>query len=274
MLRIAPYTAVFTAQRSLNKSQMEMERAMKELASGTRFVSPGADPAGYAIAENIRAQLKGFSAARSNVENATSFVQLAEAALNEQNNILIRLRELAVQAASDTFSETERGFLDEEFRGLVEEFDRIAKSTKYGSQSLLDGTTSNYEFQVGVHKGEDHVVRFANNTDTRAATLDIDGLSVSEKDDARDSLEAIDKALVRINAARAKLGAVQSRMNVVVNHLDNELEAMTAAHSRAADADIASAVSTVRRNQVLQAYQAQMLAEANAQNGTLISMIS
>src|SRR5687768_15422005 len=139
MLRISSNLASLTSSRFLGLTQKSVEKALQEISTGTRFVNPGVDPAGYAIAESMRGQIKGYGAARDNAENATSFVQIAEGALNEQNNILIRMRELAIQAASDTYSDTERGYLNEEFKQINNELDRIAKTTRFGTQPLLDG---------------------------------------------------------------------------------------------------------------------------------------
>ncbi len=273
-MRISSNLASLTAQRVLGQTQRFTEKAMQELASGTRFSTAGSDAAGYAIAENMRAQIRGYGSAKMNAENATSFVQLAEGALNEQNNILIRQRELAIQAASDTFSDKEREYLDYEFQQLSQEFDRIARTTKFGSQPLLDGSAKEYEFQVGVNKGPENIIRFNNDTDTTSSNLDIDGLSIGDIDDARDSLEDIDGALTSINGARAKLGSIHSRMESVINHIDSQEVNLSEAHSRMADADIPRALTDVRRGQVMMQYQAAMLAAANDSNQNLLRLIA
>jgi flagellin len=274
MLRIASNLASISAQRALGLTQRSVEKSMRALASGSRFTDAGADASGQAIAEQLRGQIKGYEAARYNSDNAVSFVQLAEGAINEQSNILIRLRELAVQAASDTLGDKEREFLDYEVKGLTQEFDRIAKATKFGSQPLLDGTTKAYEFQVGVHKGSENVITYNHNANTTASHLDIDGMSVADKGDARDSLSTIDDALVELNGSRARLGAIQSRMESATSHIDTQIENLTDAHSRMSDADIPAEVSNMRRGQILQQYQASVLAQANDSNGYLLKLIA
>lgn len=274
MLRISSSVAAFSAQRAMRQTDRDIGRALKELSEGTRFVTPGSDPAGYAISENLLAQTKGFQAALNNTENAASFIQVAEGALSEQNNILIRLRELAIQASSDTYSDTEREFLDAEYQQLTQEFERIAQSTTYGSQPLLNGSAKEYEFQVGVHKGADNVVRYTNDTNTTASNLGISGTGVSDKGDARDSLEDIDKALVAMGGARAKLGAIQSRMDASINHIQSQVEGLTGAYSRMSDANIPEAVSRVRRGQVLQQYQAMAMAISNENDTALLKLIA
>jgi flagellin len=273
-MRISANLASLTAQRVYSQTQLSVEKAMQQLASGTRFSTPGIDAAGYAISEHMKAQIKGFSAARMNAENATSFVQLAEGALNEQGNILTRMRELSIQAASDTFSDKEREFLNYEFQQLVQEFDRVARTTKFGSHALLDGTNTSYEFHVGVHKGADNIVKYTNDTNTTASNLGISGMSVEDKDDARDTLETIDSALVAINGSRAKLGAIQSRMDSAINHIDSQQVNLTQAHSKMADTDVPQAITDVRRGQVLLQYQAAMMAAANDQTQNLLRLIA
>ncbi len=262
-LRISTNVASIAAQNQLVKSQMETQKAMKELASGSRLSNISSDAAGKAIAEELRGQFTGLKAARVNANNASSFIQVAEGSLNEQNNILIRLRELSVQAASDTNSDTERGFLDQEYQQLTQEFDRIAKTTKFGSTPLLDGSKREYEFQVGSNKGYDSVITFNNDLNTTASGVSIDGLRITEKSDARDSLESLDSALKKVAESRAKLGAVQSRLESVDSHLSTQIEGIENAYSQRNDTDVADAVSRMTRGTVLMQYQAAVLTKAN-----------
>lgn len=274
MIRISSNVASLSAQAALGRTQAIVERATKEVATGSRFTNPGVDAAGLAIAENMRAHIKGFEAARYNSDNAVSFVQLAEGAINQQNNIVIRLRELAIQAASDTYSDRERTYLNNEFRQLVEEFDRIAKTTKFGSMPLLNGADREYEFHVGVNGEDEDVIRYASNTNTTAANMDIDGLSVEDKSDARESLETLDEALNNLNGSRAELGAIQSRMQMATENIDSQLESLTEAHSKMADADVASAVAKVKRGQIMMQYQAAMIANIQDQNQYMLRLIA
>lgn len=272
-MRITSGLASLSTRAYADRTERDVGRALKELASGSRFNSPGADPAGMAIAQGLQSQVKGYQAALKNTENATSFVAIAEGALAEQNNITVRLRELAVQAASDTLSDVERGFLNDEYQQLTQEFDRIAKSTKFGSQGLLNGATQSYEFQVGVHKGDENVIKYTNDTNTTASNVDLDGLSVETKSDARDALEYIDTAMLKVNAARAKLGAVQSRMDATTSHLQTQSEAVTEASSRLSDTDVADAVARVRRGQILSQYQAAAIQLGNEQMQNSLRLI-
>lgn len=262
-LRISTNVASLMAQHQLSRTSRETQKALAEMATGSRFTSADSDAAGHAISENLLAQIAGLKAAQNNTGAATSFVQTAEGSLNEQNNILIRMRELAVQAASDTYANTERGFLNMEFEQLRSELDRIAKTTTFGSTPLLSGEGRSYEFQVGVHKGSDNIITYENNTDTTTDSLGISGLTVSEVDEARNSLEDIDGALLKIGQARAQYGAIQSRLERTEDNLSVQIQNISAAQSRIADVDIADAVSRAKRGEILQQYQASVLTHSN-----------
>lgn len=273
-LRINTNLASIAAQRQIGLSQRQSEGAMKALASGNKFSNPNESSADYSIAEHLRGQIAGVKAGQNNAENAQGFIQVAEGGLNEQNNILIRMRELAVQAASDTFSDQEREFLNAEFEQLQQELDRIALTTQFGSQKLLAGDTKDYEFQVGAYGGSENIIKYKSETNTRAGELGIEGLTVLDKSDARDSLEAMDEALTKIAQARSHFGAIDSRLNSTVNHSAVQVENLEAARSRIADTNIAQAVSDMYRNQALQQYQISILNEANRFPGSVLRLIA
>src|SRR6185369_2068547 len=160
-LRINTNIASVSAQRVLGKQQARLEHSQQALASGSRIVKAADDAAGLAISENIRGQVSGIKMARNNAYNAQSLIQVSEGGLNEISNIMIRLREMGVQAASDTVSDTERSFLDQEAQQLVAESDRIAKSTRFGNKPLLDGTGEEMEYHVGPFADEEqNVIRY------------------------------------------------------------------------------------------------------------------
>lgn len=262
-LRINTNLPAIAAQRSLSRTQRDLERVSKQLASGNRFADLTEGAGDFAIAEHLKAQIKGQRAAQFNAENAISFVQIAEGGLNEQNNILIRLRELAVQSASDTFSEQERELLNYEYTQLVQELDRVAQTTRFGSTKLLAGDNKTFEFQIGSYGTSNDIVKFTSDTNTTASELDISGSSISDKGDARDQLETLDEALFKMSQARAKFGAIQSRLESVVNNSGVLIENLESARSRIADTDIAKAAADFSKQQILQQYQTAVLAQAN-----------
>lgn len=265
-LRINTNLASVNAQRQLSKNQKRLEHAQAALASGSRIVNASDDAAGLAISENIRGQVTGIRMARKNAFNAQSLIQVSEGGLNEINNIVIRLRELGVQAASDTVSDVEREFLNQEASQLIEESQRIAESTRFGNKVLLDGSGEEMVFHVGAFGGDENKISAKVDADATTGTLGIDGLSVLSKDDAVGALEQVDEAIVKLGKIRADFGAVQSRLQVTTSNLDIQNENLTAAKSRIADADVAYETAELSSANILQNAAVQVLASAN-QNG-------
>lgn len=265
-LRINTNIASISAQRQLYKQENRLEHAQEALASGKRIIHASDDAAGLAISENIRGQVAGLKMAKQNALNAQSVIQVSEGGLNEISNILIRIRELGVQSASDTVSDTERGFIDTESKQLLQEADRIAKSTRFGNKSLLNNSDQELEFHVGPFGGDENVVKANVSADATASTLGFDGISLSDKGGARDALSTVDDALVKISKIRADFGAVQSRLNSVNSNVDIQHENLSAAQSRIADADVAYESAEMASAQVLHNAAISTLAQAN-QNG-------
>ncbi len=262
-LRINTNVAAIAAQRNLGNSQEKQNHALQAISSGSRIVKAGDDPAGLAISENLRGQIASIKQARSNSNNAVSLIQVAEGGLNEQNNVLIRLRELSIQAASDNVSDVERGFLDNEYQQLTQEFDRIAKTTKFGNKSLLDGNGGDYTFHVGAFAGPENQIKYKLDANSTASNLDISGLSVKDRDSASDNLNNLDKALVGISSIRANFGAIQSRLQATTSNLDTQFENLSASKSRLSDADIAYESAQLVQGQVQQEAGVSVLAQAN-----------
>ncbi|UXR64859.1 flagellin [Bdellovibrio bacteriovorus] len=262
-LRIATNTASISAQRVLSKQQKRAEHAAQALASGSRIVNAADDAAGLAISENFKGQLKGIGQARNNANNAISFVQVSEGGLNEVSNILVRLRELGVQAASDTVSDTEREFLNKETQQLIQEADRIAKTTVFGTKKMLDGTAGAMEFQVGAYSDENNVIKFEFDADATSSALGIDSIAMADRGDARDSLETVDKAIEKVSGMRANFGAMQSRMESAVSNLDVSYENLSAANSRIRDTDVARETAEMTSASILQNTAVSVLAQAN-----------
>jgi flagellin len=266
-LRISTNVASISAQRVLAKQQHRMEHAQMAAASGSRIVKAADDAAGLAISENLRGQIAGIRMARSNAYNAQSLIQVSEGGLNEISNILIRLRELGVQAASDTVSDVERSFLDQEAQQLTSEADRIAKSTKFGNKNLLDGSGEEMEYHVGpFSKESENVIKYKVSADATTGNLGVDGVSLSDKGGARSTLESVDEALVKIGQMRADFGAVQSRLQMTTSNLDIQNENLSAAKSRISDADIAYEAAEMTSAGILQQASVGVLAQSN-QNG-------
>lgn len=272
-LRINTNMASINAQRNLDVQQQRNTKAMKALSSGSRINSAADDAAGLAISEKLRADIRGMGMARQNAENAVSFIQVGEGGLNEVNNILVRLRELGIQSASDTIGDEERGFLDMEAQHLMEEVDRIAETTKFGQKNLLNGSQDELEFQVGIGSDENSTIRFKMDADATSGSLGVSGLDFSDKSGARDALDSIDEALVKVGGMRANFGAIQNRMDSAVRNIDVQKESLSTANSRIRDADIAHETAELTSSQILQQASIGMLAQANSAPSAALRLI-
>jgi flagellin len=272
-LRINTNIASIAAQRQLFKNQRRLEHAQTAMASGKRIINAADDAAGLAISETIRGQVAGLKMAKQNSLNAQSLIQVSEGGLNEISNIMIRLRELGVQSASDNVSDTEREFLDQEAQQLLMESDRIAKSTRFGNKLLLSGAQDEMEFHVGPYGGEENVVKAQVAADATNSTLGIDGASVADKSSAREILGQVDEALTQLGKIRADFGAVQSRLQTVNSNTEIQFENLSAAQSRIADADIAYESAEMASAQILQSAAISTLAAANNNGAQAMKLI-
>ncbi len=265
-LRISTNLASLSAQRVLATNQEQGGKSMTKLASGDRITSAADDAAGLSISERLRGQIKSVKQAQRNANDGISFVQVAEGGLSEVSNNLIRMRELSVQAASDTIGDRERAFMDEEVKQLKVEIDRIADSTNFNGTNLLNGEAhkGTLEFQVGANNSEHdriqyHVGAFNIKTDN----IGIDDTNLLDIEAARDSMDQIDKALDKINSYRANLGAMQNRLHSTSNSLGINIESMSAANSRIRDTDIAEESAELVKRNILNSASVSVLAQAN-----------
>jgi flagellin len=280
-LRINSNISSINAQRNLSRSQLDLERSLDRLSSGLRITRAGDDAAGLAISESLRAQVRGLSQAQRNANDGISVIQTAEGALNEISNILIRLRELAVQSASTAgVSNSERSFLQNEFSSLQSEVTRIAQATQFGGRTLLDGSLSgsgnSLVFQVGIFNNAT-VDRFS--LDVGSATAS--GLSIQATDAAvstataaQNALATIDTALTSLSTVRGNLGAAQNRLQSTINNLAVSIETLSAANSRIRDVDVAAETAALTRAQVLQQAGIAVLAQANVSSQVALTLLS
>lgn len=266
-LRINTNVPALVAQRNLSHTRLNLDKSLERLSSGSRINHAGDDAAGLAISENINAQVRGLSQAERNSHDGISLVQVAEGAMGEVSNILIRLRELGVQAASDTVGQQERKFMDVEYQQLLAEIDRIAGSTQFNGVPLLNGTSSTFEVQIGTGNNPiiDRVKLFDPYTsDVNTVSLGINLANVADKFSAQNSLAAIDRALSQVTSIRAEFGAMQNRLQSVVNNIMVTRENLSAANSRIRDTDVATEASELTKNNILMQSGVSVLAQANA----------
>lgn len=264
-LRINTNTASLNAQRQLYGTKIDLDKSLEKLSSGYRINRAGDDAAGLAISENLRGQIRGLKQAWRNAQDGVSMIQVAEGGLQEVSNIMIRLRELGVQAASDTIGPVERQLINVEYEQLLDEVDRIADSTEFNGTPLLSGTGAILDFQIGTRNDPniDRLSFDASKTDANSAALGINLTSVSDKASAQNSLAAIDEAIVAVSAMRADFGAMQNRLMSTINNLAISLENMAAANSRIRDVDVAEETATLTKNNILLQAGTSVLAQAN-----------
>lgn len=264
-LRIATNVAAINARKNLGSTSNGLERSMARLSSGYRINQAADDAAGLAISENLKAQIRGLRQASRNASDGISLVQIAEGSLNEVSNMLIRLRELAIQASSDTIGDTERKFVDVEYQQLKSEIQRITENTSYNGFELLNGTGGVIDIQVGVQNDpfEDRISFNASAANSTLEALGLTAEAVSSKEAAQTSINVVDSALVSVNAIRANFGAMQNRLVSTVNNLGITDENFSAANSRIRDTDIASESSEMVRNSILQQAAVSVLSQAN-----------
>ena len=252
-LRINTNVASLNAQRNLSQTKLAMDKTLEKLSSGQRINRAGDDAAGLAISENLKAQIRGMGQAERNAQDGVSLVQIAEGALAEVSNILIRLRELSVQAASDTIGNTERKFLNVEFEQLTSEVDRIANSTEFNRVPLLNGTGAVFDIQIGTRNDpvSDRLTFDASSADVNVAALGLNLASVADKISSQNSLSSIDQAIISVSGIRADFGALQNRLQSTINNIAVGVENLSAANSRVRDADIASETAELTKNNIL-----------------------
>jgi flagellin len=305
-LRIRTNVASLNAQRKLGQSTTRLGNSMNKLASGQRINKAADDAAGLAVSENLRADVRSLNQARRNALDGVSLVQTAEGGLVETTNMLVRLRELAVQSASDTIGNTERGFLDKEYQALKSEIDRIANSTEFNGTRLLVGSKempeelkSDGQFPMEIQVSKDYysgadgpdtknpvnVIRveldqvnaFATgegslNLNTSLAGEDISG--VGDKRGAQMSISRLDESITQVNGYRAYLGSIQNRLGSTINNLGVQVENLETSRSRIRDTDFAAETANYTSTKILQQAGTATLAQANQQPGIALNLLN
>jgi flagellin len=274
-MRINTNMSAVNAQRNLRMNQAVLQGNTEKLASGSRINKSADDAAGLAISEKLRAQIRGVNQAERNANDGISMIQTAEGGLNEGSNILIRLRELAVQSASDTVGEAERKFTDLEYQNLKQELERISQVTEFNGKKLLNGEGDKYDFQVGINNDDfqDRIKYDAAKSNSSLAGLGIGELSVGTKDESQSSLSKIDMAIQTVSGQRAELGAVQNRLTSTINNLQTSSENLSAANSRIRDTDFAAESAKNTKMSILTSAGTSVLSQANAQGQAALKLL-
>ncbi len=255
--------ASITAQRNLSMNSRRLESSISKLSSGLRIASAADDSAGLAISEKMRARIRSLQQAQRNAADGVSLANTADGALNEISAMLVRMRELAVQAVNGTSDQDQRDALDAEFQSLLEEVARVSKSTVFNDIKLLNGSNT-VVFQVGSETSVDSRITVTP-IDTTVTTLGLDGEAINGSAGAiRNAMTALDTAIDSVNAARSKVGAVVNRMSTTVSIVGSLIQNTIATESRIRDADVAVETAEFTRAQVLQQAGVSVLAQANS----------
>jgi len=272
-LRINNNIASLTAQKNLANVTHRLEGNFKRLSSGLRIATAADDAAGLAISERLRSQIRSLDQASRNANDAISLTQTAEGGLNEVSNILGRLRELAIQANTDTTSDQDKDTLQAELSQLVDEIDRISQQVEFNSISVLDGSNTSVEFGIGLdaEAGVDTVSVSLDSV--RSADLSIDTIDIGSSGDVSAALSAIDSAIDTVSGFRARLGAAENRLNSAIANLGTQIENITAAESRIRDVDVARESADLTRNNIIQQASLAILAQANQQPQSALNLL-
>ncbi|MEL7649275.1 MAG: flagellin [Sedimentibacter sp.] len=273
-MRIQHNINALNSLRQLGNNNSASGKNLEKLSSGYRINRAGDDAAGLAISEKMRGQINGLEMASKNAEDGISMIQTAEGALNETHSILQRMRELAVQSASDTNTDDDRAEIQKENAALIEEIDRIAQTTQFNTQNLLDqtgGTSGAFTLQIGANTGQSITVTFA---DMQASALSVDGVDLGVDASTSDTaISTIDAAIKLVSDERANMGAVQNRLEHTINNLGTTSENLTAAESRIRDVDMAKEMMEFTKNNILSQAAQAMLAQANQQPQGVLQLL-
>jgi len=274
-LRVNTNTQSLAAQRALMHNGDNQKASLEKLSSGTRINRSADDSAGLAISEKMRASIRSVGQQMRNSNDGISLIQTAEGAMNETSNILVRFRELSIQAASDTLSDTERGFIDKEVQQLKSEIDRISQTTEFNGRKVLNGEGGTLDIQVGQNATENDRFVF----DAQKIVLTSDALGVSDvntlsKENAQSNLANIDSAIKTLSENRAEMGALQNRLQSTINNLAIYNENLSASRSRIYDVDVASEASELTRHNILTSSTISVLGQANQNPQMALKLLS
>ncbi len=262
------------AQRNLSKNKSLLQTSFQRLSSGFRINSASDDAAGLAISESLRSRIRSFSVAERNANNAMSMAQIADGGLSEISNVIIRMRELAVQGASGDLTSTDRGYIDTEFQLLKTEVTRLAETSEFNGVELIAGTATSFWFQVGIDNSAYDQISH----DFGGMTIATLGISASAVDgsngaNALSAITAIDAALTQVSTERAGQGALVNRLSIAIANSQTMRTNLEAANSGIRDVDVAEETSVLARSQVLLEAGVSVLSQANQSPRLALSLM-
>lgn len=272
-LKIYTNLSSLNSQRHLELSRLQMGTSITRISSGIRLTKAGDDSAAMSISESLRSDVQALKQGSRNLNDGIAMISTAEGGLAEVSSILIRLRELASQSATGTIGQTERTTLNLEFNALIKEMDRISQTTEFNGQKLMDGSlASNVSakntlvLQIGLDASKDNRINLNQELDLTAVNskaLGLDDESITTEAGSLQAMDALASSVDKLIAIRGRVGAVQNRLQRASNQLGDTIENLTAAVSTIRDADLASEVTTLTRNQILVQASSAMIGQAN-----------
>lgn len=267
------------AQRNLGKSQSSVQKSLQRLSTGMRINSAADDAAGLAISQKLKSQVRALSQAERNANDGISMIQTAEGAIEQMGDVLNRMRELSVQSSNGTLTNTDRSFIDTEFKSLLSEMDRIADTTEFNGRKLLQGSASGgVSLQIGINNTTNDriTVSIANLKSAQLGATTTNALasqSLSTVTKAQSSLAVIDSAINSLSSARSKLGTAQNRLTVSIENLGSSIENISAANARIRDVDVARETANLTKGQILVQAGVSVLAQANQSPQIALSLL-
>ncbi len=259
------------AQNALSVNARAQTAAMQQLSTGVRINSAKDDAAGLAMSTTMTSQIRGLNMAVRNANDGISMLQTVDGAMVEQTNMLQRMRELAVQASSDTIDEDSKGYLNDEFTALREEIDRIGANTQWNGSAVMTGAT--YSYQVGANAGDTAITVRVNSLATGGSLSAVASSGITTASAASDAMAAVTSALGVIAAQRATLGATMNRLTYAADNMTNIAQNTTDSRSRILDTDYATATTQLSKTQIISQAATAMLAQANQQQQTVLALL-
>ena len=273
MTKIASNIISLSSQNAVKNTQRSITDTMLRLSTGLRINRPSDDPAGLAVSTKFTSQINGYNAASRNINDAITMLQTADGALSEISSLMDRMRELAVQSSSDTYTSSDRSDMDTEYQQLESEITRIVSQTKWNKMTILDGANSSWTIQVGADAGQSKSITIANQAISGGNLSDLNGLDVTSQSNASNAITSIDNAFTDLNTIRANIGAYISGFEGALDLSLSMSQNLTDSRSRILDTDYAKEIAELAKLQIIEQVGNAMIAQANASPQSVLQLL-
>lgn len=273
MTKIASNIISLSSQHAVKNTQRSITSTMLRLSTGLRINSPSDDPAGLAVSTKFTSQIAGYNAASRNINDAITMLQTADGALAEISSLMDRMRELAVQSSSDTYTSSDRSAMDTEYQQLESEITRIVSQTKWNKMTILDGSNSSWTIQVGADAGQTKLITIANQAISGGNLSDLNGLDVTSQSNASSAITSIDNAFTDLNTIRANIGSYISGFEGALDLSLSMSQNLTDSRSRILDTDYAKEIAELAKLQIIEQVGNAMIAQANASPQSVLQLL-